>query len=206
MTEKSESRGRAGVTQQTSMDQDAQMGNVRPGDSITVTALKSDGEPYRWWRAIVESVCESRMVTLTRIGDPVHGPGGGWTQRHHIRTFYWLNRPYNLMEVYEPDGRLKQIYIHIASAPIFYGHHLTYTDHELDVVRRHGQPVRVVDQDEFMAAAHRFGYSHEFQAACRKAVSEALTVCSRWRPLGPPSYCRKSGYRRDRNGRTAKTS
>ena len=168
---------------------------MRAGDSITVTALKSDGNPYRWWRPVVESVGKDRLVTLSCIGDPVHGPGGGWTQRHHIRTIYWFDRPYNLMEVYEADGRLKQIYIHIASVPVLEGKRLVYTDHELDVVRRCGQRARVVDEDEFVAAARQFGYSREFQASCRRAVAEALRLVSAWAPIGPPPRCSRRSIR-----------
>lgn len=166
----------------------ADRGRARAGDRISVTALKSDGQPYRSWTAEVESIGEHRLVTLSRVGDPVHGPGGGWTQRHNIRTVYWFDRPYNLMEVYEPTGRLKQIYIHIASAPVLHGSHLVYTDHELDVVRRHGQKARVVDEDEFEAAAVQFGYTCEFRDSCRRAVKDALRLVHQWHPMGPPQW------------------
>src|SRR5579864_4825286 len=112
---------------------------IRVGDSVEIRALKADGDAYRCWRACVESVDPHRVVVINRVGDPVTGPAGGWRFKHAARTYYWFARPYNLSEVYQPDGRLKQIYIHIASAARLDGRVLTYTDYELDVVHRTGQ-------------------------------------------------------------------
>ncbi|MGI8827123.1 MAG: DUF402 domain-containing protein [Chloroflexota bacterium] len=164
----------------------ARSGSTLPGDVVTVMALRSDGNPYRWWKAQVESVSNGRIVTVSRVDEPVQGPSGGWVHTHDTRTIYWFKRPYNLSEVYEPSGRLKQIYIHIASPPALRGDEILYTDHELDVVRRPGHPIRVLDEDEFSVAARHYGYSPAFQASCRKAVEEARRLARHWTPLGPP--------------------
>jgi len=42
----------------------------------------------------------------------------------------------------------------------------------------------VVDEDEFAEAALRYGYSVEFQTACRRAVAEASELVSGWEPAG----------------------
>ncbi|GAC1464347.1 MAG: hypothetical protein NVS2B16_23430 [Chloroflexota bacterium] len=174
------------------------LGTVQAGDVIIVMALKADGQPYRRWKTVVESSGDDHIVTVSRIGDAVSGPCGGWRQRHDVRTFFWFERPYNLLEVYEDDGRLKQIYVNIASVPVLKDRTLIYTDYELDVVRRQGRPIRVVDEDEFIQAAQQFGYSHEFQKSCRRAVAEALHLVSRWRPLGPPAQTQKDVVHRAR--------
>lgn len=161
---------------------------VRPGDRISIRALKADGQPYRWWRATVEWIDQDHVTTLNRIGDLVEGEGEdeGWSYKQHSRNIYWFGRPYNLAEVYERDGRLKQLYVHIASMPTLEDRTLVYVDHELDVVRRRGQTPRVTDQDEFEAAAARYGYSAEFRAACWRAVEEAMELVMRWRVKGMP--------------------
>jgi hypothetical protein len=63
---------------------------------------------------------------------------------------------------------------------------LSYTDHELDVVWRPGHRPRVVDEQEFCAAASEYGYSPEFQKVCRRAVGQALQLVRGWSVLGPP--------------------
>lgn len=159
---------------------------MQPGSEIEVRACKSDGTVYRRWRTTVESVDVERIVTVNRAGDPVGGPAGGWVMKHANRTIYWFARPYNLSESYQPDGKLKQIYIHIASPARAEGRVLTYVDLELDVVRRPGQPLRIVDEDEFDEATAQYGYSPEFCGLCRQAVDEALDVAAHWQVGGPP--------------------
>jgi protein associated with RNAse G/E len=172
------------------------MNSIGAGDSIEIRALKNDGSIYRWWKATVESVNDGRVVTINRAGDQVHGPCGGWAMKHASRTFYWFDRPYNLAEVYQPDGRLKQIYIHIATPAKLVDGGLVYTDHELDVVRRPGKALCVRDEDEFEAACSIYNYSYEFQCSCREAVDEALRVAGSWRITGVPRLNRVGSRRR----------
>lgn len=159
---------------------------LRSGDRVKVTVLKADGTCYRRWTAMVEHRDADAITVISRVGDPVGGSGGGWTQRHTSRTIYWFDRPYNLVEFYETDGRFKQIYVHVASRPVLTDRGLVYTDHELDVVLRPGQSVRVLDEDEFEVAAQVYGYTEEFQLSCRRAVDEVLHLVEQWKPLGAP--------------------
>lgn len=159
---------------------------LRPGDVIETRVLKADGHLYRSWHSRIESIDERGVVACTRRGERVKGPGGGWPSKHHWRHVYWFDRPYNLTELYEPDGRLKQVYIDIASPPALAGQTLVYTDHELDVVVRGQKAPYVVDQDEFEEAAVRYGYSERFQEACWQAVDEALKLAATWSTGGSP--------------------
>lgn len=177
---------------------------MRAGDAIEIRAMKNDGTIYRWWHATVESAAADRIVTINRAGDEVHGPCGGWMMKHCTRTYYWLNRPYNLAEVYQQDGRLKQIYIHIASPANLVNRAIIYIDHELDVVKRPGQALCIRDEDEFAEACSTYGYTTEFQGLCRNAVQEALTVARTWRSSGAPRAQRPPSRRR--RGRRASSS
>lgn len=170
----------------------------RPGERIDLHALKADGKVYRTWRSLVESVGDDWLVTVNHPGEKVGGPGGGWCMMHAARTYYWFDRPYNLMEVYNPNGSLKQIYIHIASPATFAHGVLSYTDHELDVVKRDDNPVRVLDEAEFRAAVEIYGYSAGFESSCREAVCRAMALAETWRPSGIP---RSRGRRRGRRQR-----
>jgi protein associated with RNAse G/E len=110
--------------------------------------------------------------------------------KYTSRTTYWLNKPFNLGELYERTGHLKQIYIHIASPATIFPSALEYTDYELDVVKRQGEAPFVRDEDEFMEARLRYGYSEELCEVCRDAVVRAIELASRWRPSGPPRFGR----------------
>jgi protein associated with RNAse G/E len=182
---------------------------MQRGDTIEIRAQKSDGSVYRCWKAQVESAGPECIVTVNRAGDPVGGPCGGWCMKHASRNYYWFERPYNLAEVYQPDGRLKQIYVHIASPARLEKGCLSYVDLELDVVKRPGQPLRIVDEDEFDEACGQYGYSHEFQCSCRAAVDEALNVIRCWQVTGPPRQpsrrLRPRRHRSRRNRQEART-
>lgn len=171
---------------------------MRPGDIIEIRVLKADGRLYRRWQSTVERVEPDRVVTINRAGDRVTGPGGGWTMKQANRTIYWFDRPYNLVEMYHPDGRLKQIYIHIASPAHLSDAVLTYTDHELDVVKRPGQPLCIRDEDEFATACAEFGYSDDFQYGCRCSVEEAMNLALQWKPQGAPCTVRRRRRSRGR--------
>jgi protein associated with RNAse G/E len=164
---------------------------MRVGEIIRIRALKSDGSCYRHWYAKVESITDEGVVTISRPGDEVGGPAGGWEMKHTTRNFYWFAKPYNLAEVYHTDGRLKQIYIHIASPVCACDGDLIYTDYELDVVKRPGEGLCVRDEDEFASACAAYGYSHEFQCSCRDAVNEAMQVAACWRVSGSPQARRR---------------
>lgn len=160
---------------------------MQTGEEIWVKAYKSDGQPYRWWRAMVESGAPGQVVTVTGPGNRVEGPNNRWQPKWAIRSFYWPGHPFNLLEVYRPNGELEEIYIHIASPPRLEPGVLAYTDWELDVVRDSTGAVRLVDEDEFAQAARQFGYSADFQARCYRAAEEALALAAGWVAHGLPA-------------------
>jgi predicted RNA-binding protein associated with RNAse of E/G family len=104
-----------------------------------------------------------------------------------MRDHYWSDRLYNLLEVFSEDGTIQELYANVAAPPVMTEHGFDVTDHELDVSWMPGQPARIVDEDEFAAAASIYGYSPEFQAACRAAAVEALRLMETWQPTGLPA-------------------
>jgi protein associated with RNAse G/E len=161
-------------------------GHVETGDTIQVRAYKSDGTCYRWWTVTVEAVEEDKIVVITLPGHRVEGVAGAWTSRYAIRTHYWFERWYSLLEVYAPDGRLEEIYVNINSPVEIEDAQLRLTDYELDVSRRPPHEARIVDEDEFLEAASRYGYSEALQQTCYQAAREAVQVANRWVARGIP--------------------
>jgi predicted RNA-binding protein associated with RNAse of E/G family len=107
--------------------------------------------------------------------------------RYYDRVTYWLDRPYNLGEIYRANGELVEIYLHVASVPTLTRDGIAFTDYELDVVKHPGRPAEIVDQDEFEEAVERYGYSPEFQARCYRIAEEAAELAARWLPGKPPT-------------------
>ena len=155
------------------------------GDAIRVVVSNIDGTPRRSWTAEIEAMDDRSVRTLTRIGNPVSGPKGGWTHKSNTRAFYWFSRPYNLLELYNEAGALTQLYAHIASPARLVDGELRYTDHELDVVRRRGRAPFTIDADEFERALIGNGAAAELRSACYRAVEEVTALLRAWDPRGP---------------------
>ena len=63
----------------------------------------------------VEAVEPDQVVVVTPAGHRVEAIGGGWTSEYAIRSYYWPDRGYSLLEVYTLDGRLAEVYVNINS-------------------------------------------------------------------------------------------
>ncbi len=157
---------------------------MKPGDVITIRAFHADGRCYRNWQAEVEEADDNCIVTLFHPGCTVDDQAGLWISPWHIRTYYWLDQPYNLMEIYDPPGMLLEIYVNVASVPVLKDGTLEFSDYELDVSLLTGQPARIIDEDEFAAAIISYGYSPEFQAHCRQIAAAALQLAQNWTAKG----------------------
>lgn len=154
---------------------------MRVGDKIRVEAYKADGSCYRWWETTVETCSTAQIVTISPVGQPtIDLKRGAWVGKHILRAYYWFDQPYNLIEVFEPDGRLLEIYINIASRPWLKDGRLCFTDYELDISAYPPAQAVVADEDEFTDAARKYGYSAEFQCEMRRVASECLEIANNW--------------------------
>lgn len=152
---------------------------MRPGEQIQVKAYKADGTCYRWWPATVEAFTDDLIVTISPSGKRVEALDGGWISQVAIRTFYWLAKPYSLLEVYKADGQLAEIYVNINSLVQIEAGQLSYIDYELDVTLQPPLAARIVDEDEFAEAVLKYGYTAEFQTFCYQAAHEAVELANR---------------------------
>jgi protein associated with RNAse G/E len=157
-----------------------------PGNTVQVKAYKADGDLYRWWLAEIESSEPGSLVLAAPSGHKVEGSGRNWVSEYTIRFHYWLDRPYNLLEVYRASGELEELYVHIASRPEWEDNQLCYTDYELDVVYFPGGALVIDDEDEFEQAIRTYDYSPDLQRACRQAVQEAVQLVKTWTPKECP--------------------
>ena len=165
------------------------MRNLRIGDILPVHACKTDGTVYRSWEAAVESISSNLLITIAPAGSSVFNiKGEDYPLVHHYRAYYWFDKFYNLLEVFEPDGRLVHIYINIASPPEFNDGVLSFKDHELDVSKVLPHPAKLVDEDEFIEAVVKYNYSPEFQDKMYAATREALELAENWNAKTCPVF------------------
>ena len=162
---------------------------MKPGDTIWVRVFKADGRTHRWWRAQVEAIQDECIIAYTPVGNPIYHnvdrfSAPVFAQKWAIRNYYWPGRRHNLLEVYEADCRLRELYADITSPIEVVGNEIHYIDHELDVQMDAGDQPRIIDQDEFAEAAIQFGYSDGFVRQSYELAEQLIDVIRAWRPLG----------------------
>jgi len=161
---------------------------VQANDRVYISAYKADGKLYRSWESIVEVATPECIVTINPVGHRIRGIEKDWFSTYAIRSYFWLGKPYYLLEVYTPKGDLHSLYININSPVQVDYPDLCYTDYELDVVWLPPGPATVVDEDEFAAAALEYGYSAEHKRSCYQAAAEALELANHWCSRGMPAF------------------
>jgi protein associated with RNAse G/E len=153
---------------------------IRVGQYINVTAMHTDETDYRWWKSEIEYKSLTCIVTRNKIGDITFEPSGNWIMKFDSRAYYWANRDHNLLEIYDELGDAMQIYMNIASPFQLETMQLRYFDYELDVNKRKGHPTEILDEDEFILAIDKYGYSDTFIRQCRKALTSAIELAEHW--------------------------
>lgn len=155
--------------------------NCEIGDIISVQACKTDGTVYRSWQATIESVTPDLLVTIAPAGSSFFNiKGENFPIAHHLRAYYWHGEFYNLIEVFEPDGNLLEIYLNVASPPEWTNGILKFKDHELDISKYPPKPAEIVDEDEFAEAALKYNYSLEFQEKMYAVAKAAIEIANNW--------------------------
>ena len=162
---------------------------MKPGDEIHVRACKTDGTVYRSWHTIIESVDTDSIVTISPAGGMVEDHKRITYQTEHIlRSYYWFDKFYNLIEAFDTQGNLIEIYINIASPPEFEDGMMSFKDHELDVSKYPPHPAKLIDEDEFAEAAVKYRYTKEFQEKMYSAANEALELANQWQARPVPYF------------------
>jgi len=162
---------------------------MKAGDTIQVSACKTDGTVYRSWQTTIESVDADSIVTISPADQPVfdHVKKQYFT-KHILRSYYWHKKNYNLIEVFEPTGELLEIYINVASPPEIGDNEMSFKDHELDVSKYPPNPAEIIDEDEFTEAVVKYHYSGEFQEKMYAAAREALALAENWKAKPCPVF------------------
>jgi protein associated with RNAse G/E len=160
---------------------------LQAGSKVQMRAYKSDGTCYRWWTSTVEAIEPDQIIVASPPGHRLHTPDGDWTSRWAVRSYYWPGRWYSVLEIYQPEGTLAEIYVNINSPVEIGENQLCYTDYELDVSRELPDRARIVDEDEFQEAVSKYGYTAEFQQTVYRIAKEAVDVADNWIAKGMPT-------------------
>jgi protein associated with RNAse G/E len=162
---------------------------MKIGDRIHVCACKADGSVYRNWHTTIETMDADSIVTISPAGSEMEDQKRGRIRiGHSMRSYYWFDKFYNLIELFDAQGNLAQIYINIASTPQSGDASLCFKDYELDVFKYPSSPAELIDEDEFAEAAVKYQYTQEFQDRMYAVAEEALELANTWKAKPVPPH------------------
>ena len=90
--------------------------------------------------------------------------------------YYWLDRWYNIFRFGDAIGGLQRFYCNVNQPPRFDGRVLSYVDLDIDVLVERDFSYQVLDLEDFLTNARRYGYPKEVQANARRALDELVEM------------------------------
>jgi uncharacterized protein len=155
----------------------AAMFETEGAQSVTVRSLKHDGRLHRSWRAHVERREGPLVILDAFFAEEVRHPVLGTIEAGtHSREFFWTDRWYSVFRFGGRGGRLLCFYCNVNTPARLEGDTLSFVDLDVDVLVRPDFTFDVLDEDEFEANAHLFGYTEELRARVRDSLDELLKL------------------------------
>ena len=145
---------------------------------------------FRKWGDVPHWRFEARVLGEDEHGLWVFGPAGTLFERPGRRTvgkrpFVKLIAPgrwWTAMCSYKWEY---DVYVDIATPPVWHGNTVRYVDLDLDVIRTHEGRTFIDDEDEFAEHRVRFAYPQHVARNARRAADElAVSVERRDEPFG----------------------
>ncbi len=142
---------------------------------IIVRACKYDGTEHRRWEATIARHEGALLVLDATFAEEIrHDLLGTIAVGTTSVEYYWLDRWYNVFRFSDPAGRLRYYYCNINIPPTFDGRVLSYVDLDTDILVQPDFSYSVLDVEEFVENAGRYGYPSEVRKSAAAALRELI--------------------------------
>jgi protein associated with RNAse G/E len=143
---------------------------------ITVNSRSYDGSLRKSWTCELIERSEPLLVFVGEFSDAVDHPDLGRIEKGTLSyEYYWLDRWYNIFR-FHTAGELRNYYCNISMPPSFADDVLDYIDLDIDIVVWPDFEHTVLDRDDYIANANRFGYPAEVNAKVEETLKELLEL------------------------------
>lgn len=140
------------------------------GRTLHIVSRKYDGT-FRF--ATNVEVLHSSCATILGLGAPgreVRRANGVKVRQDWSLEYLPLDKPYNIVSFFGPDGHLLYHFCNVLSLTRYTGSLLSYVDLDLDVVVQPDGSFALEDRDEFEANARRMNYPEDLVLLARDAA------------------------------------
>jgi protein associated with RNAse G/E len=151
--------------------------NNEAEQKIIVRACKFDGSEHRRWSARIIGREDNLLILDAQFEEEIRHQLLGIVARGTTSIeYYWLDRWYNIFRFLHPNGELRSFYCNVNVPPSFDGSMLSYIDLDMDILVAPDLSYRIVDEDEFMFNADRYGYPPQIRKQAYQALDELVTL------------------------------
>ncbi|MGB7924713.1 MAG: DUF402 domain-containing protein [Pyrinomonadaceae bacterium] len=145
--------------------------------SIIVRAFKYDGTEHRRWRARLMRADSSLIELDALFEEEIRHPLLGTIHRGTISIeYYWPNQWYNVFRFLEPGGALRNYYCNVNVPPVFDSSGLSFIDLDMDILVAPDLSYTILDEDEFLENAVRYGYPPLVRRRAHEALDELAAM------------------------------
>ncbi len=146
------------------------------GRILSIVSRKYDGS-FRFRTEVEVLYASSTLILgLGRPGRVVHRADGDRVRQDWSLEYLPLDRPYNIVSFFEPDGTLRDHFCNALTAARVNGNSLSYIDLDLDVVVRRDGTYSVEDHDQFEHNARSMHYPPDLIALALRSVEELVAM------------------------------
>lgn len=148
-----------------------------------IGAMKANDTLYRYSEGKLDVLNDEGCAVWSEPGNMIYGPSGPvWETDCLVRTLFIRGARLNLLEIQEPEGTPRSVYLNVIAPAELSATEVRYIDHELDVHRAiaEGRSACILDSDEFEEAIGTYGYDHATIRGCWAAAHVGEAIANDW--------------------------
>lgn len=146
---------------------------------LLVQEYKYNGAKHYSYPVHLLSQTADLLIVHGALRRPLNHPGRklwNWPVPNQTIEYHFMDRPYNVMAGWHPDGSFQRYYCNIATPAKLEGGIISSVDLDLDLTIDAGFRYTVEDEDEFEQHRVAWSYPPEVVAMAREGLAELIRL------------------------------
>ncbi len=140
---------------------------------LGIQSFKHNGSLHRMWdRGLVLENNDDFIVVASKKAKVIESNGRRWFTKEPAVTIFSKKEWWNTICMLKKEGVC--YYCNIASPSLVEKDNIKYIDYDLDAKLYPNKEIKVLDEREYLAHSHLFGYSQELNKVLRYQTSQIV--------------------------------
>ncbi len=150
---------------------------LKEGQWVPICSFKHSGNVHRMWdKSLVLEHHDGLLVVGNDAATVYEGDGRSWQVREPAITIFFEDKWYNVICMIRPDGI--HYYVNIASPVRTEEDMIIYIDYDLDVGLKPNQPLKILDEMEYLRHKEKMKYPDRLDYLLKAALYEIIQKCN----------------------------